>query len=82
MILFDVVGNGIEQMGFAQSAFTVDQQRVIGIGRLGCYSPCSGMSKAVRGANHKVVKGELLIDGVKIPFVFILAAIFCQRFVI
>ena len=78
MIFNNMVGNGVEQMGLAQSAFAVDEKRVIGIGRLGGNSPGSSMGKPVGGAHHEVIKGELLIDGIQIAFFLAPAVIFRQ----
>ena len=62
MLLLDAVGDGIEQMRFAQAALSVDKQRIIGGGSFLRDGFGSGKGVLVGRADNKGIKGVIRIE--------------------
>ena len=60
--LLQAGGDGVEQMRFAKAGRTVDKQGIVGPGGVVGDSQGSVVGKAVRGADHELVKGELRVE--------------------
>ena len=56
-IIVDIVADGMEQMSLAQTRGTVDEQRVVGLGRSFGDCECSGMGEAIGGAYDERLEG-------------------------
>ena len=62
VLLLDAVGDGVEQVGFAQAALTVEKQGIVGGGSFLGDGLRGGKGVLVGGADHKGVKGILGIE--------------------
>ena len=56
----DLVGDGVEEMGFAQAGLAVDEQGVVSLGGLLGHRQGGGVGKLVGGAHHEALEGVLL----------------------
>jgi len=57
-----LVGNRVEQMRLAEAGRSVDEKRIIGLGRIVCNGQGGRVRKPVRGTDDEVVKGKLRIE--------------------
>ena len=61
----NLMGDGVHEVGLAQTGFSPDEQGVVpGARRLG-HGPGSGVGELVGGAHHKAVEGVVLAAGEK-----------------
>ena len=54
------VGDGVDQVGLAKAGVSVDEQRVVILGRMVGHRLGGGVSKLVGRAHHESIKGELV----------------------
>ena len=47
----------LHQVGLTHSDAAIEEQRVVGFGRLFRYRPCSSLSKLIARTGHEVVEG-------------------------
>ena len=60
--LADTLGDGIQQVGFANAGRAIQKQGVVHLsGRVG-NGDTGGVGKSVGGANHKIIKGKLGVE--------------------
>ena len=60
MILFDLDLNGVQQVGFAQTAAAPDEQGIVGVGGVVGHGLRGGQCELVAGALDEVFKGEII----------------------
>ena len=60
VILVDGVGNGVEQVGFAQTGFPVDEEGVVILRRVLCHCQGGGVGQLVGVAHHEAFEGVFL----------------------
>ena len=60
-VLFDLIADGIEQVGLAQARSSIDEQGVVGLGGIGRHRQGGRMGKFVGGAHNKGVKGVVVL---------------------
>ena len=56
------IANGMQQMGLAQSHAAIQEERIIGLGRVFCHCQGGGMRQAVARSNHKILKGIAAVE--------------------
>ena len=56
----DNVGDGVQEVGFAEAGVPIDQKRVVILGRVLCHGHGGRIGQFVGRAHHKSLKGELL----------------------
>ena len=62
VVLSDVVGDGVQEVGLAQPGCAVDEQRVVGLGRRLGDRQGGGVGEAVGRADHEGLKGVAGVD--------------------
>ena len=62
-LLFQLVGDGVEQVSLTQTAGAVDEERVIGLSGSVRHGDTGGVGKLIGGAHNEVLKGILEIEG-------------------
>ena len=71
----DRVGDGVEQVGLAQTGLPVDVEGVIAVPWIIGHRPGGGMGKFVGGAHHEALKGVLLRSRDQIVFFRLLVSV-------
>src|SRR5206468_10484065 len=62
-VLADVVADGVEEVGLAEAGVAVDEQRVVGLGRLLGHGQGGGVGEAVRLPDHEVLERVRRVQG-------------------
>ncbi len=65
VLVVDLVGDGVEQVGLAQARLPVDEEGVVVHGRVVGHRPGGGVGELVGGAHHEPLKGVFLRAGEK-----------------
>ena len=60
------VGDGVQQVGFSQTGFSVDKKRIVALSWIVGHCPGGGMGKLIGRTYHKAVEGIFLGAGEKI----------------
>lgn len=83
MIFMDGVGDGVEQMGFAQAGFPVDEEGVVIFRRMLRHRQGGGVGQFVGVAHHEPFKGVLLRPrqkaGDRLPFAILLLLLLAEN---
>ena len=66
VVFVDGVGDGVQQVGLAQTGLPIDEQGVIALARVVGHRPGGGVGKFVGGAHHEALEGVLLGAGEEI----------------
>ena len=72
VLLVDLVGDGVEQMGLAQAGLPEDEHGVVTHARVVRHRPGGGVGKFVGGAHHEPLKGVFLRPRKKIVLLGVL----------
>ena len=68
VVFVDGVGDGVQQVGLAQTGLPIDEQGVIALARVVGHRPGGGVGKFVGGAHHEALEGVLLGAGEEVVF--------------